>query len=465
MASHRTMPFFWLVCCVFTWSCQAADPWPPVASQEDAWKALPAADQGHGEALPVWARMLAPTLPHTTAALIELEWKMRTQPIFLLSDGTPNAERQGDQYLAYVARYAVAEFHDSDYGRASAFADLERTDHRDLADRLRKQSYGFSDRERKVFEFATQMARMGSQLSDASFEALASDLGNEAMVGLVLEIAHGCFQDRLLWALGIADEADAAPTPLYVRFVESTQNGANTPTASRDDPESLTKSTQGPIEAAFPGFADALGEDKKSVWQDADVSTMRDGLERQRTRAPRIPVPDWDTIAPKIPSGLYRRPLRIRWSRVVVGYQPVLGPAWIKCLRVFEQEAHQNRVFEESVFWVVTRSLRCYYCMGHCEMLMEVGGLTPDGIAERTARLEQGRWDTFSPPEQVSFAFARKLTQDPKRILPEDRMRLRTELGDVRALDLIWWSARCQFMTKVSDAFQLQLERDNVFAD
>ena len=28
---------------------------------------------------------------------------------------------------------------------------------------------------------------------------------------------------------------------------------------------------------------------------------------------------------------------------------------------------------------------------------------------------------------------------------------------------MIWWSSRCQFMTKISDAFQLQLERENVF--
>jgi len=43
--------------------------------------------------------------------------------------------------------------------------------------------------------------------------------------------------------------------------------------------------------------------------------------------------------------------------------------------------------------------------------------------------------------------------------------RLVDHFGRERALDVIWWSSRCQFMTKISDAFQLQLERENVFQD
>jgi hypothetical protein len=32
-----------------------------------------------------------------------------------------------------------------------------------------------------------------------------------------------------------------------------------------------------------------------------------------------------------------------------------------------------------------------------------------------------------------------------------------------RAMDVLWWSCRCHYMTRVADAFQLPLERDNVF--
>ena len=36
--------------------------------------------------------------------------------------------------------------------------------------------------------------------------------------------------------------------------------------------------------------------------------------------------------------------------------------------------------------------------------------------------------------------------------------------GLERALDVLWWACRCHYMTRVADAFQLPLERENVFA-
>ena len=37
--------------------------------------------------------------------------------------------------------------------------------------------------------------------------------------------------------------------------------------------------------------------------------------------------------------------------------------------------------------------------------------------------------------------------------------------GPERALDVVWWACRCHYMTRVADAFQLPLERENVFDD
>ena len=64
-------------------------------------------------------------------------------------------------------------------------------------------------------------------------------------------------------------------------------------------------------------------------------------------------------LPPSIPKP--EKPVRIRWSLVTMGYQPELAAAWSACTRAFGQEAKQDRVFEESLFWVVTRSLRCFY--------------------------------------------------------------------------------------------------------
>ena len=54
-------------------------------------------------------------------------------------------------------------------------------------------------------------------------------------------------------------------------------------------------------------------------------------------------------------------PIRIQWSLVCMGYQPELAAAWSACTRAFGEEAKQDRVFEESLFWVVTRTIHCSY--------------------------------------------------------------------------------------------------------
>ncbi len=437
--------------------------WPASQNLQEAWASLPVADTGRSTPLPTWARKLARTLPHTTAALLELETLYRTEPLTLPAsfDSTDPSKTSGPQ-LAGVARFSVAAYHKSAYGMAVAIADLKRGNSQSIIDAMERNPKDLPPLEYEVFAFARQMAELGQSLTDEQYHSLRRKLGDDAMVGLVLRIAHGCFQDRLLWALGIAHVADGNSEPIYIHFVDSMPNGANTPSAARDDGGELLASIARDKQIDAP--KSVSDEDVKAL-KNAGFTTIQQMLENQRERNPRIEVPDWDSISPKLPPGLYRRPLQIRWSRVVVGYQPKLGPAWIKCLRVFEQEAHQDRVFEESVFWVVTRGLKCYYCMGHCEMLMEVGGLKQPGITDRTSRLSSGDWSTFSKGEQAAFQFAKKLTEAPTTVGQSDVQSLRETLGDTRAIDMIWWSSRCQFMTKVSDAFQLRLERENVFAD
>jgi hypothetical protein len=101
--------------------------------------------------------------------------------------------------------------------------------------------------------------------------------------------------------------------------------------------------------------------------------------------------------------------------------------------------------------------------MGHCEMLLAVAGLKEDAVAERTRRLAEGDWSSFSAGERAAFAFARKQAKAPASIRGEDVAALVEHFGVERTIDIIWWSCRCHYMTRVADAFQLPLERDNVF--
>jgi alkylhydroperoxidase family enzyme len=101
--------------------------------------------------------------------------------------------------------------------------------------------------------------------------------------------------------------------------------------------------------------------------------------------------------------------------------------------------------------------------MGHCEMLLAVAGLDEKKVEERTKRLASGDWSSFTPAEQVAFAFAKKQAVSPSSVGDEDVRGLVRHFGPERAVDVIWWACRCHYMTRVADAFQLPLERDNVF--
>jgi hypothetical protein len=101
--------------------------------------------------------------------------------------------------------------------------------------------------------------------------------------------------------------------------------------------------------------------------------------------------------------------------------------------------------------------------MGHCEMLLAVAGLDDEAVAERTEKLASGDWSGFPPGDQAAFAFARKQARAPASVTDADVAELVKHFGSERALHVIWWTCRCHYMTTVADAFQLPLERENVF--
>ena len=101
--------------------------------------------------------------------------------------------------------------------------------------------------------------------------------------------------------------------------------------------------------------------------------------------------------------------------------------------------------------------------MGHTEMLLAVAGLDELGLKERVAKLAGGDWSSFRPDERAGLLFARKLTRTPWEVGRADVATLEAHLGREHALDSIWYVCWCNYMTRVADAFQLPLERENVF--
>jgi alkylhydroperoxidase family enzyme len=419
----------------------------PLLADALAWKRLPPVESVGGQPLPSWARALAGPLPYTTAAMLELDRAYRA------SDSL-------DPKLAAAIRLVVARTVRSEYGIACAQADLKRLGlDQPAIDRFSGEDSSPAGPDHAALAFAKRMTTAGYASTDAELGALVQAFGEAKVVAIVLQTAYANFLYRMTQAFGLAVEPGGPLPPLDVRFTRRAGEaavGSDVPAAPRPVPA---------VHATSPSEPNAKLTD--ADWLRFGFDDLQARLEAQRERTPRVSIPTWEEFRKVLPASLYPRdrPLKIRWSLLVSGRQPVLGPAWIKTTRTFGSESKQDRVFEESLFWVVTRSLRCFYCMGHCEMLLEVAGLGKDDIRQRTARLAGGDWSGFPPAERAAFAFARKLTDTPWEVDDADVRNLVDRFGLERAIDVIWWSSRCQFMTKISDAFQLQLERENVFAD
>jgi alkylhydroperoxidase family enzyme len=96
-------------------------------------------------------------------------------------------------------------------------------------------------------------------------------------------------------------------------------------------------------------------------------------------------------------------------------------------------------------------------------MLLAVAGLKPEDVKTLTKKLATGDWSDFPPAERAAFGLAYKLSREPGKFTPADRAALVAVFGEHRATDLTWYACWCNYMTRVADAFQLPLERDNVF--
>ena len=101
--------------------------------------------------------------------------------------------------------------------------------------------------------------------------------------------------------------------------------------------------------------------------------------------------------------------------------------------------------------------------MGHSEMLLAVAGLKPEEVKSLTKKLASGDWSSFPKAQQAAFGLAYKLSKEPAKLTDKDRAALVEVFGRERAADLIYYTSWCNYMTRIADAFQLPLEKENCF--
>ncbi len=308
----------------------------PLLTQNEAWKRLPAAEKGAGQPLPAWARALADTLPRTTAAMLELDYLQRVRSPL-------------DPVLRGKMRWVAAHANRCAFGEAQAVADLRRAGAGDNAVRsLGRDEDALAPAEKAALAFARKMTVAADTVSDAEVARLLEWYGDRQVVAMVLLLAYANFQDRLVLSLGLP-AAEGALAPPEVRFAKP----------APDAPPPVAAPRQAPAAAAPAGeLADLVDPE----WTAVEFAELQKAMEHQRERAPRIGVPAWEEVRERLPPGYpVKNPIRIKWSLVCLGYQPELAAAWGNCLRTFGREANQDRVFEESLFWVITRTIHCFY--------------------------------------------------------------------------------------------------------
>lgn len=307
----------------------------PLLDNEACWKCLPKTLSGGGQPLPSWARALAWSLPRTTAEMLELDRLHRTRSPL-------GPELRGKM------RWVAAAANRCEYSREYAEFDLQRAGIGEAAIApLRHDFAGLPRPERAALEFARKMTLAANTVTDDEVAYLASAYGDDGVVAMVLLLAYANFQDRLLLALHLPIEPGGPLPPVEVVFDKAA-------------PARTVPSRPEPKERTGPPVPKRLDDPE---WLALNYLDLQRSLGRQRSSAGRIRVPSWEEVAKVLPAGYPRpkQPVRIRWSLVCMGYQPDLAAAWSRCTRAFGEEARQDRVFEESLFWVVTRTLDCFY--------------------------------------------------------------------------------------------------------
>jgi alkylhydroperoxidase family enzyme len=418
-----------------------------ILNNEQSWQRLPPTERGGQQSLPSWARALAGVIPRSTASLLRVDYVHR-------------ARNPLDPKLRAAMRWVAAHANRCAYGEAYALADGRRAGLADAAlEALRRGDFSKnSPSERIALEFARKMTVNSASVTDDEFAALVKHHGEKMAAAMVLTMAYANFQDRLLLCLGSPIEPEGPLPPLDVVFAPGAiisgpfVSSRKTPQL---EPTSIAPTSSG---------KDVVEDDPE--WTSLSFEELQSRLEKQRDKTTRVRVPSWEEVERGLPPD-FTTPNRVVWNLVCLGHQPELAAAWEVYLRTsaIETSDKMDRVFGQSLFWVTTRGMDCAYCMGHCEMGLELGGLSKRDIAQRTRLLAGGDWSSFPADGQRAYDFARKLTKSPWAITANDLGGLERDFGSDRAVVVLTAACKGHYMTRISNGFQLNLERDNVFRE
>jgi alkylhydroperoxidase family enzyme len=309
----------------------------PALNNSEAWQLLPRAEIGQGASLPIWARVMARSLPGTTAAMLELDYLHR-------------ARSPLDAWLRGKMRWAAAHANRCPYSEACALDDLKRAGMDEKAlHMLQNEQHKLPEKERRALVFASKMMSAAYSVTDEEVADLIKWYGEKPVVAMVLMLAHASFQDRVILSLGLGDDRNSPLPPPVVLFARTEEAREHVKAPERKQPDA-------------PAVTEKWQPDRD--WLSLNRDRLQEAMSEQKERPSRIRIPTRTELTrfdPPDGDASRKGGSKVIWNSVTSGYQKELAAGWTEVTRSFGKEAKQKPVFSNSVFWVVTRSLQCFY--------------------------------------------------------------------------------------------------------
>jgi alkylhydroperoxidase family enzyme len=173
---------------------------------------------------------------------------------------------------------------------------------------------------------------------------------------------------------------------------------------------------------------------------------MKELLENMKQRPYRIPLPELSDKEQEVlgeRSTSYEARLRFNYIPAAEGTvfgsgrpRTPAGPADANAPRTdFTRNADENMTltyqFKTMLFWIVSRTNNCQYCLGHQEWKLSATGMKDDAIAALDAD-----WSMYSQQEQAAFAYARLLTYEPHRLSEAETGKVKQHYTPLQVLEM-----------------------------
>lgn len=169
---------------------------------------------------------------------------------------------------------------------------------------------------------------------------------------------------------------------------------------------------------------------------------MKEYLEDMKGRTQRIPLPelteaDKEKLGER--GGSYEGRLRYHYMQSGDGQRPGGqgrgnggGAGGGGFGRDNDPDNTLDYAFKVQLFWIVSRTNNCQYCLGHQESKLLGAGMTEDEIAAL-----DGDWSEHTPAQRAAYAYARKFTLEPHLLNDADIEGLKKFYTDKQILEMI----------------------------